>query len=108
MDYIFNLQYCVICMLQDKLIFYKRIFKNVKYMELSIIPKGLRRLVSSHYHVGSSGGRMGECKSLRHDVKNWVMLCGQCIAYNIWRNRKSELYFSWPVTSTFYIIHVDL
>ena len=26
----------------------------------------------------------------------------------MWRNRKSELYFSWHVTTLFYIMHIDL
>ena len=46
--------------------------------------------------------------SMRKDIKLWVKSCAACIAYNVWRNRKSELYFSWPITSPFYIMHVDL
>jgi len=46
----------------------------------------------------------GLCK----DVKEWVKGCAHCNSYNIWETRKSELYFSWPVTSPFYIMHVDL
>ena len=36
--------------------------------------------------------------------KEFAHIC----AYDIWRNRKSDLYFSWPVTTPFYIMHVDL
>ena len=34
--------------------------------------------------------------------------CEHCNSYNIWKTRKSELYFLWPVTSPFYIMHVDI
>ena len=45
---------------------------------------------------------------MRKDIKLWVKMCGQCLAYDTWRNRKSEMYFSWPITTPFYIMHVDL
>ena len=45
---------------------------------------------------------------IRNDIKDWVKNCAHCCSYDIWRNRKSELYFSWPVTTPFYIMHVDL
>ena len=45
---------------------------------------------------------------IRKDIKLWVKNCAYCCAYNVWRNRKSELYFSWPVTILFCIMHVDL
>ena len=45
---------------------------------------------------------------MREDIKNWVRMCAHCIAYNAWRTRQSELYFSWPITVPFWIMHVDL
>ena len=45
---------------------------------------------------------------MREDIKQWVAKCAHCVAYHIWSNRKSELYFSWPITSQFWIIHTDL
>ena len=45
---------------------------------------------------------------LRNDVKKWVKGCANCVAYNVWRNRRSETHFSWPVTVPFWIMHVDL
>jgi len=44
---------------------------------------------------------------LRKDIRKWVG-CGHCTAYNVWSSRKSEGYFSWPVTTPFYIMHMDL
>ena len=45
---------------------------------------------------------------LRKDVKEWVKGCAHCNSYDIRKTRKSELCSSWPVTSPFYIMHVDL
>ena len=107
-------------MLHDKLVLYKPIFKDIKYIGLIIVPEQILRGFFSHYHAGPSGGHMSEYKilfrlrmrfywpSMRQDINNWIKGCAHCVAYNVWRNRKSELYFSWPVTSTFYIMHVDL
>ena len=74
-------------------------------MGLSIVPKGLRRLVFRHYHAEPSGGHVGEYNTIfcirmrfwwpgiRNDVKNWVKICGQYIAH---------------VTTHFYIMHVHV
>ena len=98
----------------------KPVFKQIKYVGLIIVPTELRRVIFSHFHVGPSDGHMGEYKtlfrirmrlfwpSIRKDIKLWVKNCAHCCAYDVWRNRKSELYFSWPVTTPFYIMHVDL
>ena len=45
---------------------------------------------------------------MREDIKQWVKSCAHCISYNAWRDRRSELYFSWPITTPFWIMHVDL
>ena len=108
-----------ILIVDQKLVFFKPIFQQTRYIGLIIVPLALRRKIFSHYHAGPSAGHMGEYKTLfrmrlrffwpglRTDVKNWVKGCAHCNSYNIWKTRKSELYFSWPVTSPFYIMHVD-
>ena len=45
---------------------------------------------------------------LRKYVKERVKGCVHCVAHNVWRSRKSKLYFSWPVTLPFYTMHVDI
>ena len=47
---------------------------------------------------------------LHNDVKKWVKGCANFVAYNVWRNRKSETHFSWPITPVpFWILmHVDV
>ena len=44
--------------------------------------------------------------SLWKDVKEWVKGCSRCVSNNICRSRKSEIYFSWPITTPFYTIHI--
>ena len=45
---------------------------------------------------------------LRTDITAWVKGCTHCLSYNVCRNRKQELHFSWTVTISFYIVHVQL
>ena len=45
---------------------------------------------------------------MREDIKQWVVKCAHCVAYHMWHNRKSELYFSLTITSPFWIIQTDL
>ena len=103
-----------------KLILTKPLPLQGKAIKLIIVPRGLRRLLFEHYHGGPTGGHMGEFKTLhrlrvrffwprmRKDISDWVQQCGQCIAAKSWKQRKNDLYFSWPVTVPFWIIHCDL
>lgn len=106
--------------LHGKIDFYKAIFEHKRYICLIIVPVGLRRNIFAHYHPGTSGTHVGEYKALfqirsrffwshlRKLIKEQVEAYTHCDACNIWCTRQSELYFSWPVTSPFYIIHCDL
>ena len=109
-----------ILIIDHKLVFFKPIFQQTRYIGLIIVPTYLFRPMFSHYHAGPSAGHMGEyktlfrmrlrifCPGLCKDVKEWVKGCAHCNSYNIWKTRKSELHFSWPVMTPFYIMHVDL
>ena len=104
----------------DRLLVFKPIPMTSRAVSLIIVPTNLRRIVFEHYHGSPSGGHMGEYKTLyrlrlrflwpgmRRDIKSWVRSCAQCVAANNWRSRRSELYFSWPVTVPFWIMHIDL
>ena len=46
--------------------------------------------------------------NMREDIKQWEAKCAHCVSYNVWRNRKSEMHFSWPITVPFWIMHVNL
>lgn len=107
-------------LVDGKLIFFKPIFPDIKYIKLIIVPEPFRQKLFSHYHASPIGGHMGEYKTLfrmrqrfhwpnmREDIKKWIKGCPYCIECNIWRKRNSELHFSWPITAPFYIMHVDL
>ena len=58
LEYRSNLRTHFISFLHNKLIVYKPVFKNVKYIGLIIVPYSLRRIIFSHYHAGPSGGHM--------------------------------------------------
>ena len=91
-----------------------------KAVTLIIVPRRMRRLLFDHFHGGPTGGHMGEFKTLhrlrirffwpkmRGDVVTWIKQCGQCIAAKSWKQRKNDLYFSWPITVPFWILHCDL
>ena len=110
----------LIAIVSDKIVYFKPILMNMKHVSLMVVPKSLRKTLFDHYHAGPSAGHMGEYKTLyrmrmrffwpglRNDVKKWVKGCANCVAYNVWRNRRSETHFSWPVTVPFWIMHVDL
>ena len=78
-------------MLHGKLVVYKPIFKDEKYISLIIVLASLRRIIFSHYHAGTSGDHMGEYKTLfrikmrfwwsgmRRDIKLWIKACAVCI-----------------------------
>ena len=111
--YHFPLKEKRIKIVNDKVILFKPILTDHHHVMLIVVPILLRRKLLSHYHAGPTGGHMGEYKTLyrvrlrffwpklREDIKEWVKKRGHCVAYNTWRNRRQELYFSWPVTIHF-------
>ena len=114
------LQRGLLALVSNKIVYFKPILMNERFVTLLLVPESLRRTLFDHYHSGPSGGHMGEYKTLyrmrmrffwpglRTDIKSWVKFCAHCVAYNCWRSRASETNFSWPVTVPFWIMHVDL
>ena len=45
---------------------------------------------------------------LRTDVTTRANGCAHCLSYNVWRNQKQELHFSWPVIMPLYIMQANL
>ena len=45
---------------------------------------------------------------MRTDIKEWIHQCPHCVLINRWRRRGQKLVFSWPISSPFAILHVDL
>ena len=85
-----------------------------------IVPISLRRIIFSLLHASPAAGHMGEYKTLyrirlrffwprmRSDIHQWIKDFPHCRLNFHWRRRGRELMFSWPVSSPFVIIHVDL
>ena len=120
MGYRQNLKKGLIGLVGNKLMLFKSLVMNTKYVGLIIVPISLRRTLFDHFHASPCGGHMGVYKTLyrlrmrffwpgmRENIKGMVSRCAHCIAYNAWKTRQSELYFSWPITVPFWVLHVDL
>ena len=120
MGYRYHLKKGLISLVGDKRILFKPTNMNTKYIGLFIVPFPLRRKLFDHFHTGISRGHMGTYKTLfrlrmrvfwslmRENIKEGVASCAYCIAYNAWRSKQSEFYFSWPITMPFWIKYLDL
>ena len=53
-----------VLVVDQKLVLFKPVFQQTRYVGLIIVPSSLRRQVFSHYHAGPSAGLMGEYKTL--------------------------------------------
>ena len=85
----------IIKILNGKLLLYKTILANQRYIALIIVKQSLRRIVFSHLHAGPSGGHMEEYKTLYRirlqlfwpklgdDTKQWVKGCLHYVSYNV-------------------------
>ena len=85
-----------------------------------VVPLSLHRTIFTLMHATPVAGHMGEYKTLyriklrffwprlRSDVADWMKQCAHCLLTTRWRRRGRELMFSWPVSSPFAILHVDL
>ena len=86
--------------LNGKLVPYKLMLVNHRYVALILVPQSLRSSVFSHLNAGTSGGHMGEKKplhrirlqlfwpKLREYAKQLVKGSAYCVLYNVWINRK--------------------
>ncbi len=105
---------------RNRLVLHKHLPLMARTIELIIVPTSLRRKIFLHYHASPSGGHVGEYKTLyrlrlrfiwpkmRKEIKYWCKSCAECTAANVWRSHRCKLYFSWPVTIPFWIMHVDI
>ena len=64
LEYYSSLIAATISLLYDKLVLYKPVHRNKKYITLIIVPRSLHRKIFSHFHVSPSGGNMGGYKTL--------------------------------------------
>ena len=107
-------------MLNNNLVLYKTTLSNNIFVALIVVPTVLRQKIFGHLHAGLNGGHKGKYKTLYimrlrlfwtglcENVNKWLKGCVHFISYNVWRNRKQELHFSWPLKNPFYIMHADI
>jgi hypothetical protein len=103
-----------------KLVALQPVSNRSQVIALIVVPLSLRRHVFSAYHASPVAGHMKEFKTLhrlrlrflwpkmRSDISSWVRMCPHCILTDKQTRENKELVFSWPVTSPFFILHVDL
>ena len=87
---------------------------------LIIPPDSLRRRIFELLHSNPASGHLMAFKTLhrirlrfywhkmRSDIESWIKSCPDCILSNSSVRRNSELVYSWPISSPFAIIHVDV
>ena len=108
------------CLFHGKLIALQPVSNRSQVLSLIVVPASLRRHLFSAYHASPVAGHMKEFKTLhrlrlrflwpkmRSDISSWVRMCPHCVLTDRHSRESKELVFSWPVTSPFFILHVDL
>ena len=103
-----------------RLVAYQKLSSSNRPLALIVVPTSFRRLIFDAYHATPTGGHFGEYKTLhqirlrfiwpkcRQDINNWVSICPECVLTRSAVRKNSELIYSWPVSSPFYILHVDI
>ena len=107
-------------LLSGRLVYYEQISFANKRIYRIVVPLSLCRNFFILMHASHVTGHMDKYKTLYRirlrffwprmhaDIKEWTQQCPNCILICRWRRRGQELMFSWPNSSPFAIIHVDL
>ena len=115
-----HLQTGSIAFSHGRLVLYLKLASESQRLMLIVVPEPLRRDIFSAYHAAPTAGHMGPYKTLnrirlcffwpkvRTDVFDWCHQCAHCIATSNNIRRHSDLMFSWPVSTPFFILHLDL
>jgi hypothetical protein len=110
----------LISLRHGRLTYTQPLSRNGRSLLLIIPPESLRRRLFEVLHSSPSAGHLMAYKTLhrirlrfhwhklRSDVETWLKACPDCILANTRIRRNSELVYSWPVSSPFAIIHVDI
>jgi hypothetical protein len=108
------------CIIDGKLVAMQPVSNRSQALALIVVPTSLRHHLFSAYHASPVAGHMKEFKTLhrlrlqflwpkmRSDISSWVRMCPHCVLTDKQTRENKELVFSWPVTSPFFILHVDL
>ena len=104
----------------NRLTICKLIGSTNRYLSLIIVPIKLRRIVFAAYHASGVGAHMGKFKTLlairmrffwpvmRKDIISWVNGCPECIQSKSKKRESTGLVHSWPITTPFAILSVDI
>ena len=104
----------------NRLTYLQPLSRNGRALLLIIPPTSLRRRLFETLHSSPSSGHLMSYKTLhrirlrfywhklRSDVDSWLKTCPDCILANSTIRRGSELVYSWPTSSPFAILHVDI
>ena len=105
---------------KDRLVLFYLIGSTHKYLSLIVVPTSLRHKVFHAYHGTGTGAHMGPMKTLlairmrffwprmRKDIMGWTRGCEYCIRSRTRRKESTGLVHSWPITTPFAIISVDI
>ena len=107
-------------MVEGRLVFFEKVVTTTNQICRIVVPISLHRIIFSLLHASPAAGHMEEYKILyrirlrffwprmRSDIHQWIKECPYCRLTFHLRRRGHELLFSWPMSSPFEIIHVDL
>jgi hypothetical protein len=103
-----------------RLVAFQKLSSSNRPLALIIVPETLQKIIFDAYHANPSAGHLGEYKTLhrirlrflfpncRSKVKDWIQKCPECILSRSGTKPNSELIYSWPVSSPFFILHIDI
>lgn len=103
-----------------RLVMFSSTSSSHRFLTLIVVPTSLRRTVFVAYHASGAGAHMGGWKTMpiirmrfywphmRKMILDWVNMCTACIPARSQVRTSSGLVHSWPVTTPFSIISVDI
>jgi len=109
-----------VSIVNDRLVLFQQLHSEDRKLMLIVVPTALRHTIFCAFHSAPMAGHLGTYKTLHRirqrfhwpkvtsDVKAWCKACAHCILTRNQVRRSSELTFSWPISTPFFILHVDL
>ena len=110
----------LIGLLEGRLVYYEPVPTVTNHICRIIVPLSLRCTIFTLMYVTPVSERMGEYKilyriklkffwpRLRSDDTEWIKQCPHSMITYRRRRQGQQLIFSWPISSPFAILHVDL
>ena len=107
-------------MLNGRLVIMSPIGSASRFLTLIIVPKALRFIIFTAFHCTPMGAHMKRYKTLllirlrffwpgmRKEIFDWVRGCSGCLPARSKIRESSGLLQSWPITTPFAILSVDL